>query len=344
MASTDLVPESGSGENTTGSMLADFMKPTYDELARRRDVQGQNTFDAHESNHSFPRTQTEKGVVPPPFEDPDQRFVVYSLSHRGIPPISEEPGVRLCGVFGDNAEALHHAKRISAVDPDCSVLISRTKEWVLMGSSFEILADQQRCREHIERVLAAHRQEQQITEHEFKQRLRPEAASEEGGPEEGGPEKAASSAAPEGGKPNTQDAPVADGSNRRSCYGDYSRDLEVRNQQVAVVSFLKDSIADDGQSEQPLFVMWACFDSTEKADAWIRNHAGDRIQDVDLDTVDMYEWLFPTRATDDKMGKVVYRNEEKQKIMDFVHGQASTVDSFKEFCEANSQTAPVIEI
>jgi hypothetical protein len=337
-----MADSSESGDNLTGRMLADFMKPTYEELSRRREVQSKNAFDENqEKNISFPRAEAEKGVKPLPFDIPDQRFVVYGLSHQGIPPISTEPGVRFCGVFADNAEAVHHAERISSADPDCSMLISTTKEWVTMASSFDLLSDQKSYQDHIEQILAAYRREVKRNEHEFKDRLRPQEDVEnddekdvENDGEKDVEKDATETSSPDGGCNHSH----------RSCYCDYPRDLEVRNQRVAVVSFLQDLIATDSEPKQPLFILWAVFDSTDEADAWIRNHAGDRIHDVDLDTVDMYEWLFPNSATDDKMSKVIYRNEEKQKIMDFVHGQASTVDSFKEFCKANSQAAPVIEI
>ena len=317
--------EPRSGE--TGDLLKDFMQPKYAELARRRTVQRQNTLDDNSYNKSFARHTAAPGHIPMPFDDPEQKFVVYNLSHRFVPPRCDEPGVRICGIFADNAGALYHARRIAETDPDCTVLISPLKEWFVMAATIEMITDSNLCKKHIQEVRSLHHRNNERMHDEFQSRVKGES----------------NTAAPRGRPVPPAAANTEKAAEHRDYHTTYMRNMELRNQTVAVVSFLSDDCLPDSGA-QPLCIIWGCFDTAANADIWIRNHAGDRIQDYDLDTVDMYEWLFPLRATDNKMNKIIYRNNEKQKIFDFQNSQASTVDTFKSFCESNSQPVPVIEI
>lgn len=317
--------------------IAEFMEKPYEELKRRRQVQSQNSFEQQDDHRSFPRAQCD-GETPASFNDPEQQFIVYSLANTAIPPISPEPAIRLCGVFASEIEALHHAQQLAKRDTDCSVLFSTLKTWCVMASSFEMLADQNACNAIIENTLDNHHKSIKATEAEFNERLRPESTIES--PVDSSENKhVKKDCLTQVQLSNDTCTNVDKESTIRQCFADYPRDMEIRNQNVAVISFLP------GQTgKHPIFNVWACFNDSKEADTWIRNVAGDNIQDFDLDTVDLYEWLFPLAATDDKIKRVTYRNEEKQKILDFAKNQTKTVESFKEFCASNSQNLPVIEI
>lgn len=313
------------------------MKPRYKELDRRSAVVNEQTA---LQNQLFDRAPQTDGGALPPFRHPEQRFVVYNLAHTAIPPrvTGTDPAIRICGIFEDAESARDHALAFAGRDSDCSVLISPTHEWVVTASSFEMLQDVAGGEAHKQALLGAHAETMAAHRREFDERV---AAGAEGETADR-PEKPPSPAHPAESEDEDEAGGRAPAGRRYG--GSFPRDLEVRNQQVAVVSFLPDTLAPEGAPTHSLFVVWGCFETASQADLWVRNVGGDRISDFALDTVDMYEWLFPQSFVDDKATKVVYRNSEQQRIMDFAQSQQSTVESFKQFCADEGRDVPSIEI
>ena len=65
------------------------------------------------------------------------------------------------------------------------------------------------------------------------------------------------------------------------------RDLELRDQHVAIVSTLPDTV---GTLNEPLIKVYGCVETVDDADAFIRNTAGSIVRDVNIGVLQMYEW------------------------------------------------------
>lgn len=277
------------------------------------------------------------------FTDADQQYFVFNISHSGLPPLIEgnDPGIRICGVFSTLEEAHGHAHLMSSDDSDCCVLVAPMQQWVVLGSTPELLSNDAWCKEQRQRLLQKHDKEIIDRDVEFANRRCKEDTIESDAL------KVQSSSSQPGSamepvQMESNDTPNNDSSKKRYHSHKLSRNLEVRNQNVAVMSVVRD---EEGSNPAHLmFSVWMAFDTENEANSWIRNVAGDQIIHHSLDTVDMYQWLFPQSATDEKIRNCTYRNSEEQTIMSFASQQSSTVEGFKRFCEADGINAPAIEI
>lgn len=275
-----------------------------------------------------------------PFQDPSQAFVVFNLSHTHIPPRTADggdPGLRLCGAFGSQEEALHHARSLAAADPDCSVLLAPTHEWAVMASTPEMLADAEGVARFKAERLEAYQRELAQRREEFERRRaqEEEPVALEAAPPEAKQEPPQQEEAPE--PPNQ--APTDE---RREYLAPYRRDAELREQAVAVVSFLPDVA---GRSPaHTLFCVWRVFGTEAEAEDWIVNVAGHRVRDFSFDTVSLYEWLKPQTVDTADIRKVTYRNKEQSNIMAFASNQQAAIDSFKQECAQKGHETPYIEL
>ena len=331
------------------SMVEDHQKEIkrrregYEEHMRQREDGSEPIGFCNEGSHSNE-----------PFKDPTQRFVVFNLSHIGVPPrVTDggDPGIRLCGVFTTQEEAVHHAKGLAATDPDCSVLLTPTHEWSVMCSTLDMMADieaigrlkTERLEEH-QKQIKAHRED-------FERR-RSDLGEEEGGVDVhdqigGSDDKERSkdddSVVDVGDVTQREDvAKEAVSTERREYLGSFRRDAELREQSVAVVSFLPD--ASGASPAHTMFCVWRVFSTEADAEDWILNVAGNHVSDFSFDTVSLYEWLKPQSIETSDIRKVTYRNKEQANIMTFASNQRSTIDSFKQECTKKGHNTPYIDI
>ena len=105
-----------------------------------------------------------------------------------------------------------------------------------------------------------------------------------------------------------------------------SKDFDVRDQQVAVVSFIKDT------ADVPEFFIssfWV-FENENDANVYVRNTCGDKVQDFDIDTISTCQWAFPQQMTFDKASKEEFRSEELNNIMKNHRSQPQQVQKFND--------------
>ena len=108
-----------------------------------------------------------------------------------------------------------------------------------------------------------------------------------------------------------------------------SRDLELRNQVVAVLSVL-----DDPTGDEPLVRVYGCCNTETDADAFVRNTAGNLVKDHDLSVVQMYEWI---RLAERGEGRVVHRDKTLQSIMTARHDAPTAVEQMRADLEADAR-------
>lgn len=258
-----------------------------------------------------------------PFTSPHQRFVVFTVSHLGMPPrvtVPTDARLRLYGVFADEAEARAYAGEVMAADETVNILVAPTQQWIVAVSHLEKLTPEY-MDPKLEAMLRDHEATLESEEASFRRRLRGQQEEEE---EEEAPadEQCEAAAAPP-----PPGAPVR-----------FPRHLEIREQGYAVVSFIKDT----GPPHEFAFNVWAVTETVDEASNYIRAVAGERVKDHTMFVCGLYAWLAPFAAADDV--PVTHRASELNGIVRAAERSQSQVESFRRWCHESDQEAPVIDL
>lgn len=289
------------------------LTPNIEEIDRRaaaasESVDGrQATFD-----------RVEAAGADPPFELPDQKVVVYSVSHVGFPPIAKDPhnpAVRLYGLFETPEDARAYAGEVAAADPTCSVLLGAAHSWILAAKEPGRYVDAAYTRDKLERIAREHAALRARSTAEFEENRREQRT--------GGSELATEETI----------VPPAARETRTEKHARRLRELEeegrraslrlpgtltVEGQAFAVVSFVKDITPEVQEGrDDPEFAMrvYAAFATEADADRYVRNVAADLVTDHALDVVAMRRWLYPEDNSLEDEVSVVYRQSELTNVM-----------------------------
>lgn len=299
-----------SGE--TNSSTTDVFTQHHEEIRRRHDV----TISADQNPTTFERAKD--AVVNLPFKIDTQSIAVYSVSHERMAPKAQDPkapAIRIYGLFPDQDEALDFAKTLSECDPSCSVLMCPTHEWNLLPRSPERLQDPQSIGAHIDRVLKRYANERDESTQRFHDNVKNHRTGD----------ATSKTKKEEDEKTNDHESTKPATKGKR-----LPRDAEVRGQQFVAVSFLTDT---EQSIPEPLFRIYAAFDSTADADSWVRNSGGDEVKDFNIDIVDLGKWLFPNDVPNEKLSKEVYRSSELGNIMQSFKDQPAAVENYRKWRE-----------
>ena len=254
-----------------------------------------------------------------PFVTEGQDWVLFSVSHRAMPPVAldaTDPAVRIYGVFETTDEAVAHAKQIQGVDASVNLQMAKTREWIVARSSPDRI-DPELDAAHVAAVLEAYQDTRTRNTAEFKENVR--EAKGVGPVIEDITDEATASDGP-------ATAPTVDTSAMRSASA-LPRSAEVRGQTLAVVSF----VADVQHAECPefLFKVYACFDAQKDADRYVRNTASHEVRDFDMDVVSLCEWLHAQKVSGSKLKSEVFRAPELNSIISNHKSQPQQVASFE---------------
>lgn len=321
------------------------VNPHYEEMKRRRQVADNQIAHGEELNKTFEKvTNSNVPLAETQFEIEGQNFVVFTISHVGIPPITtnvSNPGLRIYGAFKTLDSATAYAKEFTEHDPACSILIAPMREWTVACSSIPMVSDVGGVNEFKQRLLERYEQNVQDRRDEFTRRLeRDRSMIEE---DVGGNRSSHHNVDDEpdlgwGGGEGERTAKSEDVNNPQQVGGyeynkDVARAFERRSQNLAVISIIRDDYNDEllGKTgiAHCMFNIWACFDTQDAADTWIRNVGGDAILNHNLYIVSLYEWIFPQTQSDADMN-VVYRNSEQHKLITWMSAQKNVVKQFQE--------------
>lgn len=260
-----------------------------------------------------------------PFSSPHQRFVVYTVSHVGMPPrvtVPIDARLRLYGVFADDAEARAYAEEVMAVDETVNIQIAPTQQWIVAVSHLDKLTAEYMDPKR-EAMLRDHEATLHAEEARFRRRLRGEEEEE------------ATTVEPptvEAAKPQCKAAPPPGAPVR------FPRHLEIREQGYAIVSFIKDT----GPPHEFAFNVWAVTETVEEASNYIRGVAGERVKDHTMIVCGLYAWLSPFAATEGV--PVTHRASELNGIVRAAERSQSQVESFRRWCHESDQEAPIIDL
>lgn len=320
---------------TNGKALPTF-EEQQDEIKRRLGV----ILDRHDSGEcattvGFQGSKGGKGTHYP-FKRDDQVYLVFSTSHIGVPPIAPSPdfaGFRVYGTFETQVDAFTYATDFAAQDSECNVQIAKMQDWVLAVSHLDKVENVDYTTNKTEMILAQHLQGLKESEADFRNYV-------ENPDENRLPEK--SDNAPSATKNATVDNVI---SSEKEIYKTrLSRNMEVRGQNFAVVSYVKDKLVESTE-EEFIFNVWGCFEDEEECDGWIRDVASVEVTDHAMHVVSMYSWVQPIQMENSKATiPVHYRTEELDAIMKHANQHTKDLKDFKKWCADEKIETPVLEI
>lgn len=328
----DKSPDAPASTDKSSKVVAESFREHHEEI-RRRSEHVQSS-DAKESD-TFERVKTDTEL---PLVMEEQAFVLYSVSHVNMSPISEvasEPAIRFYGAFATEQDALDHARHVQTLDASCNLQMSRTHAWNLAAKSPERVADDQGCRDHIAKLLAAHEATLDAHTAEFTQNV----AKRQGGesePDVERNERTRKTKEAEAAAALTKPSATAAGQPLRRA-ARLPRGAEARDQAYVVVSFIPDTI-----QTIPEFAwkVYACFNDMTMCDVYIRNTLSPLVKTYDIDVCVIGEWLHPQNVIREKLRSEVWRSPELGNIMQQHKSQPAKVDAFKKWREGEGSAAP----
>ena len=276
----------------------------------------------------------------PPFANEEQEWVLFSISHSGFAPVARDaryPGLRIYGCFDTQEAATEYAHRaLVPSDPNCSIHLNRTHEWICPCKNVKNMSDLDYVRKHTETLLSAHTSQLEKSRVDFRENMdKMQQADESVEPliettetdEDGvGTSEAVDGAQERAGGDRT--GAVASGNHTAAL----PRTCELSGQSFVCASFVQDTQS----PEEPefLFKVYGCFNTLEDADRYVRNVAGERVTEYDINTITLLKWVFPTRDVD---VLTKYRAPELTKIMQHHREQPKKVDEYHKTMQKRSE-------
>ena len=279
-------------------------------------------------------SRNEKTSTHTMFEVEDQNVVLVSVSHRGVPPLSLDGkgAIRLYGGFADDQDALDHAQIVASEDGTLSLMKYPMREWFVVPSTLERMAKPSVMREKMEEILAKRDAMHAEDERDFEERYaKREEVRDESRIDNDRRIEDLSDASEDEEADEPEKVPM-DG--KKTCRRRLSAATQVAGQRYAVASFLYPTDDADGEF---LAKVYACFDTTDEADAWVRNVAAPLIQKDHLDVVKLHDWVRPAVMASSNAPGEVFRDMELDAIMQHRRSEPRRVQEYKDWLEANPE-------
>ena len=248
-----------------------------------------------------------------PFKDPDQKWILYSISHEKVPPLAPDassPGIRFYGCFKNEKMAKHYAEKIIAVDTGTSLFMGKSHAWILAPRSIVNYQDADYVTKKTETLLKRSKIECDVQTARFKQHqdeLKSKALSEEDAKEMVEPEE-------EKGEEDKEEKNEVEEEEDEEDDGRPMLTTECipANQVNMICSFINDEKKNADSPEFLFYCYRSCRDDDE-SDGFIKNVASKQVTEHDIFNVCNGEWLFPIR--DHKTCKKIYRDKRLNEIM-----------------------------
>lgn len=298
------------------------------EIGRRREATHAHV--PHRGSSTFAPNADDSGGT---FAMPDQNVVLMSISHRAFPPLSLDGlgALRLYGAFPDDAEAVGFAPVIAAEDPGVSMVKYAMREWMVVASSPARFGDEAAMAAKREGILAMHDRLIADDAQDFQERYDKRGEEDAGRTatdmkledwddvDDAVDERAPDHTIPDGGK---------------ACRKRMSAQTQLAGQRCAVVSLL---VPPDDPEGEFLLKVYACFDTPQEADAWVRNQASAIVQRENLDVVKLHEWFKPATMSSANAPREEYRDGELNNIMRHHKEEPRRVQDYKQWLKDNPE-------
>ena len=230
-----------------------------------------------------------------PFVNPEQRYVLYSLSQKEFAPCPRDetqPALCIYGTFQTNEEAHEHSAHVIKEHPSNSILLGHTHDWIVAHATLEHMKDADYGPAHAKRLLDGESAKREASTKEFHENVTTQRA--------GAVRDVTDEAA------DKHDIPVESNPHHK-----INTICRVADQRFAVVSFVKD----ESTPPEFLFRVYACYETESEANRYVRNVAGDHVRDFDIDVIKLCAWAFPQSMDGVHVQKEVYRSSELNAVM-----------------------------
>eukprot|EP00965_Chrysotila_dentata_P262579 6214613-Pleurochrysis_carterae.AAC.1 len=248
--------------------------------------------------------------------------VLFSISHAEIPPLSceiDNPGFKIYGLFADDDAAREYASLIKTSD---SLFLHPLLKWGVMAHSIPRLLHKEWCGEHVDALRL--KNTQRIDEH--RQSFHANKLVEI--------DKKCTGSNDNYHPTRASDACVFEHKNKLRSLKKTSGMSHVQplpGQRYAVVSFLPDTITPE--IPEPLFLVYAAFDTEDEAKMWIEQNLLSLVRDVDIDIVMVCQWLHPQHVTSKNVQNEKFRDEELNRVMQHKREEPNKVKTYTQWLD-----------
>ena len=264
------------------------------------------------------------------------QFVLLNKCHIMQRPRAKCAGFRILGFFTTREDAINHLKLLPN---DCNVHIAPRMSWVLLPKTIERDKDVKYVHEKLEQIRKLHIDERRKADEDFKANVEKKQTGKIGLSLEKQKQKQNSRAkktkryagrkrALDVVTKQIQDAVLNDSS---KSVQKIPRNAELRRQTCAIVAIWKDyteSAMKLTDEPEPAILFIDAFDDDKAAQKHIESTLSADITMLDLDVVDMYEFVFPEYMSADKLpqGSEVWRNSEQTMVMQQHRGEQQSIN------------------
>lgn len=287
--------------------IEDAFRPAFEEISRR------STVAKEYENEEVTYFKTSSTGFQLPFELPGQNVFLVSMGTAVLAPRpkdTDRPALRVYGAFDTHEEAKEHAEVVQSIDADCSLIIVKQNEWVLMPITEEARDDSKENSKRLQKVLTSWSDRQTQLKNDFKTRV---------DEKDGGSEPSHQNDLPE----PEEEAAIQEAEAlvykppRRIRVG-----CEVRGQSVVTLCVVPNEFGECA------IKLLGCFETTDDANQWSNNVACRQIIDHDVIVASCCEWLYPNG---ENKGTHKYRVDELQRIMDAAEANPIAVKNYKDW-------------
>lgn len=227
------------------------------------------------------------------YKHPEQSYMLYNISSSNVPPFSSpgSPKIRIIGLFPSVEQAASQGHLYYEQDTTCSIFAGDTHEWHAVIAEYPMLNE----KDYITTTVKQHEQDLADAKKQFEERVKDweEITPAEDEPEPQQEEDAAEDAKVESedgnADPEAENSDPKDDIEKEKVAARFNSDFKVMGQNWAVVNVIVDNRTED--VKVPLFRVLQAFDSEAEAGDFIRNCAGQHIQNYDLLIAPLYTWL-----------------------------------------------------
>ncbi len=317
-------------DSSETSNLSEGVKSTFEK--HHNEIRRRSTLVQDGGLNSSRFERVEANALDDPFVNPEQKFVVFSLSTKEFAPVpvdSCNTGLCIYGAFETMEDAHAHARLVQAQHPTFSVLVDGTHKWIVAANTMEHLTNSEFVQSHAQSLLDKVEAQREKNRQEFEENVRNRTAGAVTTPSEEDPA-------------STPETVAAAQKVNKQC--------SAPDQKFVAVSFVQDKA--DKEYPEFLFFVYACYETEDAMNRYVCNTCGDRVTHFDIDVIKTCTWAFPQRMTDGKnVPKEVYRSSELNKVMNTHKKTPQEVERFYnehpdalEGSTSNAPPAAVVEV
>lgn len=296
--------------------------------------------DLYSSNdEQKPQQNKYSGLPPLPFKHPTQEIYAINIAYRDQRPVSKHPAFRICGGFKNISKLKSHVQNIGVKSyggANIHASFAHKKFLICTSTSKQQNADY--VMDKINRITEEYKKNLSFHNNEFNKNKSEKKMGQTG--------LSKHLKIKQTSRKKLLDEKFNKFKSKSSESGELSRMVELRNQKVAVISIIDDitqTVLKGIEDPEPIIIIWGCFEDEDQAKHYIYYTSQEKVRDVSLDIVNMYEWVFPTKIDVENIQEK-YRDETLDKVMKARKTNKNNVLKFEEWQKQQGMDVPTLEI